>query len=243
MLQSIKNLINFNIEAKDGSLGRAYDYYFDDVQWKIRYLVVSTSRWLPGRKVLLSPEVMYGINGVDQYLVLDLTTDQIKESPDVGTELPVSKQKEQELRSYYSWPTYWNAEFEPRSVYYKADDDQSEQDHHLRSVREVKGYPLSASDGEIGHVDDLIVDFDDWTISYMVVQTGSWLESKKVLVPLEWIQRISWSERQVTADLTQEQVKHSPIYESYAPVNREYEIRLYDYYGRPCPWVEAEVSR
>ena len=53
MLRSIKNLIGFTIRAKDGELGIVSEFYFDDLTWSIRYLVVETDRWLSERKVLI----------------------------------------------------------------------------------------------------------------------------------------------------------------------------------------------
>ncbi len=254
MLQSIKHFINFDIQAQDGALGHVYDFYFDDIQWKVRYLVVSTGRWLPGRKVLLSPEALAGIDPMQQYLSLDLSKEQIKRSPDVESDLPVSKQQEKKIRSYYAWPAYWTAGFNPILASYAPIDagmqgevssphQQSLGDHHLRSAREIMDYQLGAVDGEMGRIDDLIVDIEDWQVQYMVVHTGTWMSGKQVLMALEWVQNISWDKHQVTVDVTQDQVKNSPIYDPHAPVNREYEVRLYDYYGRPNPWVVSEELR
>ena len=251
MLQSVKHLINYDIQAQDGALGHVYDYYVDNVRWTVRYMVVSTGRWLPGHKVLLSPEAIVGVDSMDRTIALDLTKDQIKRSPDVGSDLPVSKQQEEKLRSYYAWPAYWAVGFDPvLAAYTPTDADvqaavssphpQSQSDHHLRSARELIGYQLKAVDGEMGHVDDLIVDLEDWQVHYMVIRTGSWMSGKQVLIALEWVQDISWDDHQVTVDVTQDQVKDSPVFDPHAPVNREYEVRLYDYYGRPCPWVMAE---
>ena len=110
-------------------------------------------------------------------------------------------------------------------------------DPHLRSAREVAGYHIQASDGSIGHVEDFIVDDATWDLCYLVVDTGNWLPGRKVLISPQWVvEPISWIESTVNVVLTREQVKESPVFDPTAPVNREYETRLYDYYGRPTYW-------
>ncbi|MGQ9572218.1 MAG: PRC-barrel domain-containing protein [Dehalococcoidia bacterium] len=103
------------------------------------------------------------------------------------------------------------------------------EDPHLRSVKEVTGYHIQATDGEIGHVEDFILDDEDWVIRYMVVDTRNWLPGKKVLVAPGWVENIDWSESKVAVGLSREEIKDSPEYDPSAPVNREYEVRLYDY--------------
>src|SRR5687767_2340606 len=55
MLRNIKDLRGYVIRAIDGTIGKVDDFYFDDEDWGIRYLVVDTGSWLSGRKVLISP--------------------------------------------------------------------------------------------------------------------------------------------------------------------------------------------
>ena len=108
---------------------------------------------------------------------------------------------------------------------------------HLRSTKEVTGYSLHASDGIIGHVDDFILHWEDWIIRYMIIDTSRWLISNKVIIPPDWVSEINWEHAEVFVDVSRETVRKSPQFDPNAPVNREYEIRLYDYYGRPKYWV------
>jgi hypothetical protein len=62
------------------------------------------------------------------------------------------------------------------------------------------------------------------------------LPGKKVLVAPTWIESVSWSESKVHVVLSRETIKNSPEFDPTVPVNREYEARLYDYYGRPVYW-------
>jgi uncharacterized protein YrrD len=106
-------------------------------------------------------------------------------------------------------------------------------DPHLRSSDEVIGYGIHATDGEIGKVTDYILDDSDWRIDYLVVETGDWLSSKKLLLPAGWIKQVKWDNRIVIVNVTTEQVKNCPDFDASQPVNVADEKILFDYYGRP----------
>jgi hypothetical protein len=106
----------------------------------------------------------------------------------------------------------------------------------LRSIQELQGYKISVLDGNIGHVEEFIADDSNWFIRYMVVDTKNWLPGRKVLIAPDWIEQVSWNDSKFYVDLPRELIKDSPEYDPAAPVNRQYEARLYDYYGRPKYW-------
>jgi hypothetical protein len=248
MLRSVKEIINYVIQAKDGEIGRCKDFLFDDDYWTIRYMVAETGKWLPGRKVLISPISLGDPEGLDHRFTVNLTKEQIKSSPPIDEHAPVSRQYEKKYFDHYYWPYYWAGPGvwgappypipmpvrQPEAVEETEDGDRDE--NHLRSVKEVTGYHIQAVDGHIGHVEDYIVDEETWTIRYMVVDTRNWLPGRKVLVTPYWIKSVDWAGNTVEVDLTTEAVKESPHYNPSEPVNREYEIQLYDYYGRPTYW-------
>ena len=249
MLLSIKSLGNYEIEATDGSIGHVHSFLFDERNWTVRYLVVDTGKWLPGRKVLIAPAELGKPEGTAEVFPVDLTKEQVKNSPDINTEKPVSRQQEIELYKYYNWAPYWAAGYEPVTTPYtpvvpedikeeeeKKGSDQDE-DPHLRSTREILKYKIHAEDGEIGHVDDFIADIESWVIRYIVVDTRDLLPGKKVIIPPDWTKEISWSASEVSVNVTKDMIKDSPEFDPSAPVNREYETQLYDYYGRPKYWV------
>ena len=107
----------------------------------------------------------------------------------------------------------------------------------LRSVNNLVGYRIHATDGQIGHVEDFIVSDEDWVVRYLVVDTRNWLSGKRVLISSEWVREIAWEEREVWVDVPRQTIEDSPPYDPSAPVNREYEMRIYDYYGRPKYWA------
>jgi uncharacterized protein YrrD len=81
MKRNLKSLIGFTMGATDGEIGKVRDFYFDDHSWTIRYLVVETGGWLSGRKVLISPEAVLKENRDKHVFPVNLTMEQIKNSP------------------------------------------------------------------------------------------------------------------------------------------------------------------
>jgi sporulation protein YlmC with PRC-barrel domain len=110
------------------------------------------------------------------------------------------------------------------------------EDVHLRSTQEVASYHIAATDGEIGHVEDFILDVDSWTIRYLAIDTRNWLPGKKVIVSPQWIAAIDWAQGKVHIDLSREGVKQSPEYDSSTLISREYEEQLYQHYRQPGYW-------
>ena len=107
MLHSIKKLEGYKIQATDGEVGKVYDFYFDDKEWVIRYLIADTGGWLTGRRVLISPESLGKPNFNEEIFPINLTKKQIEESPPIEEDKPVTRQFEQDLIVYYNWPAYW----------------------------------------------------------------------------------------------------------------------------------------
>jgi hypothetical protein len=259
MLRNIKEMHGYNIQADDGEVGKVHDFYFDDKMWVIRYMVADTGGWLSGRRVLISPNDLKQPNWEEELIPVSLTKEQVKNSPSIDTDKPVSRQHEREILEYYNWPIYWEHMSYPagaavgtriypveeaKQTEEKTSEEKAEEgDSHLRSTREVDGYNIQAADGEIGHVDDFIVNDENWTIRYMVVDTRNWLPGKKVLISLQWIEKIDWSGRKVFVNLPKESIKNSPEFDPSSPVNRDYENRLYDYYGRRKYWTETLERR
>ena len=255
MLHSVKDVQGNALLATDGEIGAAQDGYFDDEAWTVRYLVADTGGWLTGRRVLI-PVVALGAAGWHpERLAVALTRDQIRHSPDIDTHQPVARQHEADLYQYYGYPYYWgglgmgmNMGMYPMAMPVAdvprtaAEDQQTTTaqaagDAHLRSMREVTGYAIRALDGAIGHVADLLVDDADWAIRWIVVDTGNWLlGGRQVLVSPGWITAVSWERREVAVDLRRETIEHGPLFDHALPVDREYEARLYGYYGRPGYW-------
>jgi hypothetical protein len=247
MQKAVSELKGFALGASDGAIGSVSDFLFDDNFWTIRYLVADTSKWLPRHRVLISPIALGQIDWRKRVIPVTLTKEQVKNSPDLASR-DFSRRQESAYFDYYGWPYYWvggevwGSEISPGGLaaVQKIVRDRVEEEAEgsaLRSATEVVGYYIEASDGEIGHVDELIVDDESWEVRYLVVDTKNWWPGKKVLVSPEWIDRISWSDSRVYVDLSREAIQTSPEYDP-AALDRTYEERLYEHYGRPPYWNE-----
>ncbi|OGV73193.1 MAG: hypothetical protein A3K19_30100 [Lentisphaerae bacterium RIFOXYB12_FULL_65_16] len=251
MLRSLNQLHGYSVHATDGDIGKVCEFYFDDIRWGIRYLVVSLGRWLPGRKVLISPTALGEPDWEKRILPVSITKAQVESSPDVDTDMPVARQHEAELHRHYGWELYWSAEALAGAPFVGPLDDPASSppetvnkggkpfDAHLRTTRVITGFHIEAVDGVIGHVADFIVDDACWCIRYLVVDTRSWIPGRQVLVAPEWVERVSWETSTVYLDNTRKEVKNCPEFTPSSPVNRRYEECLYDYYGRPKYWRDG----
>lgn len=110
-------------------------------------------------------------------------------------------------------------------------------DVHLRSTQEVSNYAIAATDGEIGHVEDFIVEDESWAIRYLAIDTRKWLPGKKVMISPQWITAIDWAQAKVHVMLSRAGVEQSPSYHSAKLITRAYEEYLYGHYGQPGYWV------
>ncbi|HUZ58468.1 MAG TPA: PRC-barrel domain-containing protein [Hanamia sp.] len=252
MNKNIKVLVGFSLKEADGEIGKIEDFYFDDISWKIRYLVVKTGNWFTGRKVLISPKSLQKPDWENEEFSVNLTKEQIKNSPNIDTDKPVSRQQEEQLYSYYPWGTYWGSDPHehgagifgamPSKLYNSKVEDatsgnavaeQENNDHHLRSTENVTGYKIHATDGEIGKVVDYIFDDSTWEIKYLVIESGTWLDSRKVLLATQWIREVNWDNSAVIVGVSLAEVKNSPEFDIDQVLNESYERSLYDYYGKP----------
>jgi hypothetical protein len=216
MLWQSSTIIDSGIRATDGSIGSISDLLFEDSSWKVRWVVVDTGSWLPGRKVLLPPSELGRPQAMPQEFPVNLTRKQVEDSPGLGTDAPVSRQLEASTYGHYGWAPYWYpgfaafpgyspplaAPFWPAGASSPEDaplvagcpppdgapPDQSgvaeraSGDPALRSMNEVTGYYIRATDDDIGHIEDFLVEDESWDIRYVMVDTKNWWPGRKVLV-------------------------------------------------------------
>jgi hypothetical protein len=252
MLYTAKTLETYKLHSRDGVIGKAHDFYFDDEYWTARYLVADTGSWLTGRQVLLSPYALRSVKTEEKEIVVDLTKKQIEDSPSLDTHKPVSRQFEDSYYGYYGWPAYWYGStnwgasptlIRDREKWPASTENLRMWDPSLRSMKAVNGYHIQAPDGEIGHVEDFLIDDETWAIRYLVVNTRNWWPGKKVLISPEWTERISWDEQKVYLDISRETIRKSPEYVEGPVIDRDYETRLHRYYDRDGYWVDELVAR
>jgi len=233
----------FSLEATDGKVGTITDLLFDDSSWKLRWLVVDTGTWLSERKILIAPSALAKVDIEGRAFPIELTRAQVEASPSISRDEPVSMHMENELTSYYRYNNPGGqfevgtaaAPFTPAPALRAAEHcnattaDQS--DPHLRSIAEVSSYEIRAIDGTIGHLETFLIDDENWTIRYLVVDTANWWIGKHVLVAPAAVTEFAWGQRFVRLNLTCYKIKGSPAWDSTSMVERTYEQLLKIYYG------------
>jgi len=258
MLRNVKDLRGYAIHATDGVIGHVDDFYFDDEAWAIRYLVVETGTWLPRRQVLISPLSIGHPDWSAQLLPVSLTKAQVRDSPDIDTRMPVSRQHEATYHRYFGYPLYWGgaglwgmgaypgslttedaieAEMKAR----RSATIHSPADYHLQSCKDLVFHRIAASNGNIGRVQDMLVDDHTWAIRYLIVNTSNWWGEHQVLIAPQWIESVSWADKRVSVSLTREAVKKAPAYDPATQLDRQQEQAMYEHYGRPGYWTTREI--
>lgn len=238
MLRSVKELLGYSLGATDGSIGSCDDILFDDQDWRVRYMVADTGRWLSGKLVLLPRTVLGSPSWEDEIFPVNLDQEAIRESPLIEEDAPVSRQRDDVLQANHGhkfhWPEPGGPNMVPEPPAGAEESGTSRGDAHLRSAKEVIGYVVQAEDHEGGRIADAIVDDETWTIEYVVVQTGGWLGDKKYLLRTKDLETVEWTGGQVTIDMPAEAIEQCPEYDPTKPVNREIAVKRLDFHGRPC---------
>ena len=257
MIRSVKQLKRFDIVATDGSIGSIDDFYFDDERWAVRYIVVDTGKWLPGRRVLVSPFSVTRTEWGEQRVLLSITREQVKNSPGIGTDQPVSRQHEADYLKHFGYPFYWThgglwgaypTPMLPDAIRHEQDEAITAGHQqaaaagaasHLRSVDEVTGYAIRATDGELGHVNDFLIDDVSWAVRYLVVNTSNWWFGRQVLAALSWITSIDWASKTVDVDVTRQSIKTAPPYDRVEHVDHQWEAAYHQHVRQSGEWLDA----
>lgn len=243
MLLTFSSIKNFSLAATDGEIGRIKELYFNDHGWRVRYLVVDTGGWLSGRRVLIAPRLLGMVDGLAAHIGVNLTRAQVEQSPPIDADKPLSRQYEEAWHTHYNLPGYW---LTPEAVAFGAmpsdaaigapvEREWQTDDPHLRSTGEVFGYAVHARDGEVGKLDDLVLDDDEWRIRYLSIEQSFWSGRRVVLAP-EWIEELSLEEQRVMVSVDCETIKKAPEWLGAEPMNREFEERLHAHYERKGYW-------
>jgi uncharacterized protein YrrD len=211
MLRSLRQLYGKKLRASDGDIGHVKDFYFNDQQWAIRYVVADTGSWLSGRLVLISLHVFGNLHQDGDYLLVNLTRQQIENSPAIESHKPVSRQYVEEYyRRFETWGVGGFPEAAPPP--HLMPSKQASDDLHLQSTQALSGYPIQTSEGAIGHVIDFIIDDKSWAICHLAVETGHWYSGKEIVISPKHIDRISYEEPKVLVNLTKEAILEAPQY-------------------------------
>ena len=218
MLRNAKSIYGNRLGASDGEIGHVKDFYFDDQDWMIRYLVVDTGNWLPGRQVLIAPQVITSMPAGAGMLEVKLSRSRIENSPPIADHKPVSRQYEEEYYRYFGWPSYWLGESLPpvSPAPIEGDPDhpvstgtpvRSIGDPHLRSARAVEGYHVQGSDRMAGHVSDFRINPETWRICKLRVRIGHRLSGSETDLSTSHVLRISYMDSTVFTSCGAEEIE------------------------------------
>jgi len=215
MMRSMKELLGYAVVGGDGRVGKVQDLLFDDGYWTVRHMVISTGRWLLGRKVLV-PTVVIGRPQPDRRIVpVVMVKEQVRLSPALSEDEPVS-------RKLLVPPEDHEVEWHPAGAVGARPVPGSGRtggDPHLRSVREVIGYGLKTSDGRQGRIVDLIVDEGSWVIHFALVEGDGWLAGRKVMISTARLESIDWKTSTVKVRLEEKEAEELPDYDDGKSIN------------------------
>lgn len=214
MLRSLYVMLDYHLEASDGVQGTVQDFLFDDETWVVHYLVAETASTLGKRRVLILPFVLGQPDWEKKRLPIQLNCQQIRTSPPLEADMPIAQQRETGIK-------------QPGS--------------HLRSLREVLGYSIHAMDGEIGTIEDFIIEDTLWGVHSVVV--GLRHTGRSILMPPESFRSISWRGKAAWVNVRLKDVQNLPDFDAKQPVNHLRDHRMFDYYGRPASSPEAAPQR
>ncbi|MFO1141814.1 MAG: PRC-barrel domain-containing protein [Amaricoccus sp.] len=227
MLWTASRLGDFELQATDGPIGAIRDCLFDAGNWTVRWFVIDTGNWLPGRNVLIAPAHIDARETDRLELRLDITRDQVRASPPFDDDEPVSREYEEEIVAHYGWQGYWTGIGHPAPA---------PGERGVRSADALVGCHIQARDGRIGHVDDVLIDPDGWVVRYLVVDTRDWWPGKLVLLVPQALKGTEAAERTLEVDLTREQVRNGPAFDPEQTIDRAIEEQFLGYYGYPVYW-------
>ncbi|MFZ2653768.1 MAG: PRC-barrel domain-containing protein [Victivallales bacterium] len=257
MQQVASGMIGFTINGVDGELGKLKDFYFDDATWTVRYMALETGGWMSGRRTLVSIAALGKMNWASRTINVNLTREQVRNSPHADIDEPISRNYEIALHGHYAWNTYWGGGFYVLPGYgidmvtsldeIAAEEESSSNilklDHGLHNTREIIGNRIHATDGDIGHVEDFIIDEEGWNIRYLVVDLRNWLPGRRVTVSPQWIKDMDWDDAKVFVNISRDAVKRSPRYELSTLITLDYERKMLEHLHKPenAAWVTFKI--
>ena len=222
----MKKRIGFSLKTTDDEIGVVKDFLVDDRSWAVRYLSIDTSKWLPlSRKVLISPISFQQFDLDDSLVHVNLSAQQVKDSPSIDEHKPISRVYEELMFTYFGYGYYWMGPGiwgdygSPNRLVDEIDknelDAELEQDkpvNHLRSFDELLDYKFVANGEEVGHISDFVLNDKTWLIESVIVDTSEWLSSAHhYYIPIKHVTNIDWSDKQAECDLSVEKIKQCDI--------------------------------
>ncbi len=255
MKHRLKDITGLTIETTDGTKGKIKDFLFDEDKWIVRYIEADFGGFFKDKRILLPINVFIDHLWDSKHISINIAKEDIDKSPSPEDKPTVSREYEKELMKHYGYASYWSPGYIPPThtgLYYPArpmnvptkeisEEKISEEklDTKLRSFNEVKGYHILATDGHLGHLEDMIVDDADWQMIYVIIDTSNWLPwSKKVILLINWLDEISFETHEVSINVHTDVIKDAPEFNTDKSVEESFEKALLDYYERKFPALQ-----
>lgn len=223
MLRSVRELQNYAVAGTYGKVGTVADFYFDDIEWAVRNLIIHVGNWPLGHWMIAFTEVITSIHPDAELILSDLTAEEMGLRTNTDTGQLMSQQDRPPPVWYYQWASYWDRltgaiGLDPDTVDAgvagaPGRGKNSTVDPNLRSVQRVIGYHIQARDGAIGHVKDFILEDETWHVTYLVIDTKNWLPGKQVLLAPTWVHWIGSDASEVKVDLERDTIKDNPEFQ------------------------------
>jgi hypothetical protein len=270
MLRSLKELESYEIGASEGSIGCVKAFYFDDIDWIIRYLYLDAGTWLSSQRVLLSPESIRREILEQKGLLVTGAGEPGGKISDLDADESNRQREEMPYLGYYGYRYHWTGkglrgesdypgmlikgvgygdsggEYRPAQDAHdgQVSDDAGFKrgDPRLQNARRIVGYRVQASDGDLGRVQELLIDDKTWAIRFMVVEAGDWWRGHRLLIAPHWIHAADWVDECISLDLTQTIAKAAPRLETSRQLDDRRATGLFLHEGRGSFW-EAETKR
>jgi uncharacterized protein YrrD len=258
MFVSEEGLRNLHVDALDGYFGKIDEFYFEEKSWAVRYIIIIYG-FLHHVRKMISPSVIENMS--TERIAVKLNIEQIKNSPDIDTQKPVSRELEEKIHKYYGWPNYWTYPpytntygtalypgfglSYPYSMPLYRDRDKIHEEmnkdikniqSNLRSTKELIGYSAKSRNQYIGRIKDYLVDDKSWALRYTIIDTDSFLSGKKIIIASHWAIDIDWFSKTIFFDIDEQVIKNGPSYENSMVLDRDFESRIFDYYNKPYYW-------
>jgi hypothetical protein len=216
------------IVALDGRIGSLDDLFIDARRWAVRYLVVDTGHWLPGRRVLLAPQLVAPPAPAADGIAVGLSREAVKNCPDVTADPPVSELQQQAAAHRSSRRTYWEGHVplgaepaqypapfgaehpDPEAGRKAAKAEEAARRSHVWSACDLLDCSVVGYDGACGHVSDLAVNERSWTLDTLIVDRRTYFTGEQVLISPGAIEQVDWEANVVHVALTHEQIARLP---------------------------------
>ncbi|EPX77919.1 hypothetical protein [Salipiger mucosus] len=224
MLMSFHDLRSYGIHATDKQTGSINDFYFDDHEWRLRYLVAHTGFFLTGRETLVGAARLGTPDTERMELPINLSAQELRTAEPGEAHQPANAQR----HATHMLPDtgFWAPYLVATELFYtpsraqelmaetRDENDTTEaedyQDMKLRSMVEVIGYKIAEKDGDVGSVCGFLIDPEDWTLQHVVVETGHWLPGRRVAITTRWIEAADWHEQRIHVEVSRQEIEEAP---------------------------------